>query len=85
MKELSDEQLELIGREMSKALISWAEVWKQGMKGISLSDQKYKDICSAGKKIQKAYQSMQDLAFDRGWPESKVKGVFNVSTAYGFS
>jgi hypothetical protein len=84
-KDLSDEQLEAIGKEMSQVLTSWAEIWSQSMKGLKINSPEYQAICKAGKKIQQAYMKMRIVAEDRHWPESKRQEVFTVTTAYGFT
>jgi len=75
-KELSDEALEDIGREMSKALDSWSKMYDQSMKVLKLNSSEYKAICMAGKKIRGAYYKMRKIAEDRNWSSKKLKEVF---------
>ena len=77
MKEPSDEQLEFLGQEMSKALVSWQNAWNQGMKSMRIDSKEYQEICKADKKMQSSYDKMRSIAENRNWHGDKIRSIFS--------
>lgn len=85
MKQLSDAQLESIGKKLSLSLSVWGEIWSEAMKGLRINSPEYQSICRTGKHIQKTYAKMQFLAEERGWTQEKINEIFKVNAGYSFS
>lgn len=90
MKNLSDEQLERIGKKLSESLSLWIEICKESEKGLKKNSPQRRSIDQAKSKMETAHMRMKDLAFERldqGWSHDKVSKVFSVrqTTSSSFS
>ncbi len=66
-KEMSDEQLDYLGLELSKMCQSAISAWETSMKILPINSEEYRSICGTGKKICETYFLLRDEAEIRGW------------------
>jgi hypothetical protein len=84
-KTLSDQDLEILGKEVTQALQQCGKVWTSGMRVLKLTSPEYRNICKAGKNMQQAYVGLWALADERNWSEVKLKDVFGELISYSFN
>lgn len=78
-KRMTDDELEVICRDLDAALEHIRAAWEAGMKSMLLSSSEYRQICSAGRRAMKAHETMKNIAFERGWSREKMNEVFGLS------
>ncbi len=83
-KNISDKELEEIGKCLSAALKLQVKLWEQCMKGFLINSSEYKTICRAGKTVQESYFTMRAYAEQR-WSYEQVRSVFTENSFTYFS
>lgn len=76
-KQLTDEQLEKMGRLTKVMQENAKETWAIALKTLVIGSSRYKKVCTAGNAIEKIHHDLRVEALDRGWSEEKMQDVFS--------
>lgn len=84
-KEITDEQLETMGRTLATMHQEAIEVWRLAMRTMPIASSQYRMVCASGRAVQRAYVALEEEAWNRGWPDNRVNEVFFSRVSCGFS
>ena len=84
-RELTDQQLEELGKKVSIMHQDAILVWKMAMAAMPIRSKQYREVCSMGRKIQDAYFSLRNEAEARNWQVDRREDVFSARKENGIT
>lgn len=79
-KELTDEDLEVLGRLFAQMFEEARSAWELAMRTLRVDSRAYQLICQSGKRVQFTLAELREEAAKRRWSDERKDQVFGSYT-----